>query len=327
MFHINLLTPYRETITHGPNYQHPPPDLVNNEEEYEVEKILDSRLFSRRKRLQYLVKWAGYPDAENMWVNKDDVFAEDKVREFKNSNPKSRTHIRRLQTLEDSHHPLDSPNSSNGSYFLPRTLSMTSHVDDPFQSTTPPLSSIHDNLPATTPLSEAASEFPDDHNSDYSIREAIRLLRIGGTPTESASESDHRNLSIPVPNRLVGHEDGQGVASGAAAPSAVEAGSLQQGEGSTGYDSDNPLYQPDMQPCLRGCGPREYCHGHSPMPSMPPPLRVRPWGDNATGMVDLSLSCEEAVALVNDLSALIQAVDENTPTIPLAYTPQRVGVR
>ena len=207
VFHIDLLTPYRETITHGPNYQRPPPDLVDNEEEYEVEKILDSRLFGRRKRLQYLVKWAGYPDAENMWVDKDDVFAEDKIREFKNSNPESRTHIRRLQILKDSHHPPDSPSSSTGSYFLPHTLSMTSNVDDPFQSTTPPLSSIHDNLPASTPRTEAAAEFPDDHDSDHSICEAIRLLRIGSTPTESASKSDHRDLSIPVPNRLVRHED------------------------------------------------------------------------------------------------------------------------
>ena len=42
VFHINLLTTYRKTPTHGLNYQHPPPDLVDGEEEYEVEKILDS---------------------------------------------------------------------------------------------------------------------------------------------------------------------------------------------------------------------------------------------------------------------------------------------
>jgi hypothetical protein len=29
-----------------------------------------------------------------MWVDKDDVFAEDKVREFKASNPEAETHIR-----------------------------------------------------------------------------------------------------------------------------------------------------------------------------------------------------------------------------------------
>ena len=49
VFHIDLLTPYRETITHGTNYLRPPPDLIDNEEEYEVEKILDSRIFGRRK--------------------------------------------------------------------------------------------------------------------------------------------------------------------------------------------------------------------------------------------------------------------------------------
>jgi hypothetical protein len=104
VFHIDLLTPYKETITHGPNYQRPLPDLVDGEEEYSVEKILDSRLFGRRRRLQYLVKWDGYPDSDNMWVDKDDVFADDKVREFKQSNPDKRTHIRTLRYV-DSPHP------------------------------------------------------------------------------------------------------------------------------------------------------------------------------------------------------------------------------
>jgi hypothetical protein len=80
VFHIDLLTPYKETIMHGPNFTRPAPELIDGEEEYSVEKILDSRHFGRRRRLQYLVKWEGYPDAENMWVDKDDVFADDKVR-------------------------------------------------------------------------------------------------------------------------------------------------------------------------------------------------------------------------------------------------------
>ena len=49
VFHIDLLMPYRETITHGANYQHLPPDLVDNAEEYKVKKILDSQLFGRRR--------------------------------------------------------------------------------------------------------------------------------------------------------------------------------------------------------------------------------------------------------------------------------------
>jgi hypothetical protein len=104
VFHINLLTPYKETIMHGPNFTRPAPELIDGEEEYSVEKILDSRRFGRRQRLQYLVKWEGYPDLDNMWVDKDDVFAEDKVREFKASNPEAETHIR-TSTVAKSHHP------------------------------------------------------------------------------------------------------------------------------------------------------------------------------------------------------------------------------
>jgi hypothetical protein len=94
VFHIDLLTPYKETIMHGPNFTRPAPELIDGEEEYSVENILDSRRFGRGRRLQYLVKWEGYPDADNMWVDKDDVFAEDKVREFKTSNPDAEAHIR-----------------------------------------------------------------------------------------------------------------------------------------------------------------------------------------------------------------------------------------
>jgi hypothetical protein len=106
VFHINLLTPYKETIMHGPNFTRPTPELIDGEEEYSVEKILDSQHFGRRRRLQYLVKWEGYPDAENMWVDKDDVFADDKVREFKASNPNAATHIRRTSFTKSPHSPV-----------------------------------------------------------------------------------------------------------------------------------------------------------------------------------------------------------------------------
>src|SRR6266702_818086 len=76
IFHIDLLTPYHKTTLHGPNYSRPPPDLVDDQEEYEVEKILDSRQTGRRQKLQYLVKWKGYPDSDNKWVNKKDVHVE-----------------------------------------------------------------------------------------------------------------------------------------------------------------------------------------------------------------------------------------------------------
>jgi hypothetical protein len=38
-----------------------------------------------------------------MWVDKDDVFADDKVQEFKQSNPNKRTHIRTLCYVDSLH--------------------------------------------------------------------------------------------------------------------------------------------------------------------------------------------------------------------------------
>ena len=43
VFHGNLLTPYKETELHRPNFTRPLPDLIDREPEYEVEKILDEK--------------------------------------------------------------------------------------------------------------------------------------------------------------------------------------------------------------------------------------------------------------------------------------------
>ena len=43
VFHANLLTPYKEMELHRPNFTQPPPNLINGEPEYEVEKVIDKR--------------------------------------------------------------------------------------------------------------------------------------------------------------------------------------------------------------------------------------------------------------------------------------------
>ncbi len=94
VFHINLLTPYQETELHRSNYSRPAPDLVDNEEEYEVEKILDSWQFGRGCKRQYFIKWKGYPDSDNEWVDHKDIHAPEAIREFKNSRTAPNMHIR-----------------------------------------------------------------------------------------------------------------------------------------------------------------------------------------------------------------------------------------
>src|SRR6266702_4230528 len=124
VFHIDLLTPYRETDLHGSNYSRLAPDLVDNEEEYKVEKILDSWQFSRGRKKQYLIKWKGYPDSDNEWVDKRDIHAPEAIREFENRNPTTKTHIRWGNTSKSL-----IPSSLCSTKPLTKTLSFMSDVN------------------------------------------------------------------------------------------------------------------------------------------------------------------------------------------------------
>jgi len=65
VFHASLLSPYRETKSHGPNFTKQPPDLVEGEEEYEIEAIMSHKKWGRG--YWYLIKWKEYPISDNTW--------------------------------------------------------------------------------------------------------------------------------------------------------------------------------------------------------------------------------------------------------------------
>ena len=131
VFHIDLLTPYRETKIHGENYPRPSPELIDNEEEYEVEAILDSRRFGRGHKLQYLIKWVGYPDSDNQWEDADKVHADDLVRDFKRRTPTKETHLRTGQLAKSSpSHSLMSCNPNDDYSFSTGAASPTYSVSN-----------------------------------------------------------------------------------------------------------------------------------------------------------------------------------------------------
>jgi transposase InsO family protein len=85
VFHASLLTPYNETTTHGPNFQEPPPDLIDGQPEWEVEQILGAR--RRRNQLQYLVRWKGFSEAHDSWEPLSHINAEQLIEDFRRQNP------------------------------------------------------------------------------------------------------------------------------------------------------------------------------------------------------------------------------------------------
>ena len=87
VFHTSLLTPYQETDQHGVNHTRPPPDLVDGEEEFKVEAIANHRYHGRNQQLQYLVKWKGYPDADNSWEPVEQIFAPELITRYHQRRP------------------------------------------------------------------------------------------------------------------------------------------------------------------------------------------------------------------------------------------------
>lgn len=88
VFHISLLRPFLSPTTlHSDHTIHrPPPVLINDQSEYEVEHIVDKRTV--RRQTQYLVHWLGYAASERTWVDVKDLGnATDLVEDFEDNLP------------------------------------------------------------------------------------------------------------------------------------------------------------------------------------------------------------------------------------------------
>jgi hypothetical protein len=82
VFHGSLLSPYYETTEHGANFVHPPPELIEGEEEYKVDRIMNSWCHGTGKKLQFLIHWKGYSQAYNSWEDAQDMHTPELVEEY-----------------------------------------------------------------------------------------------------------------------------------------------------------------------------------------------------------------------------------------------------
>ena len=60
MFHTSYLSRYNKTLEHGLNYLEPPSELIEGEEEWEIEAILNKKYDKRKKKQMYQIHWKGY---------------------------------------------------------------------------------------------------------------------------------------------------------------------------------------------------------------------------------------------------------------------------
>jgi hypothetical protein len=327
-----------------------------------VEKILDSRHFGRRQRLQYLVKWEGYPDVDNMWVDKDDVFADDKVREFKASNPDSATHIRSTFVAKSPHPPTSALShllhqharsymSSNGYDDLAAEYPAGAIADSPI-----PLSQEYPvNTPVTDPIPIV----------DFTTMQPLNTVDPVFSPrpvTASSSASDvatmFRQLRVHTPAPLT--PDGQRAADqanetfivsftpakrrGSQTSAGLEPGTTTGPEAAVGVtsttshrsraNSHDSSTTSDLRRCAR-CGEQnQYCHGHTPVvpnPSLdlpPNPPRITMSGSvPPNGLARFNLSRAEATALAAGLVSSLGEDHQDAAPVPPARDYQEEFAR
>ncbi|XP_041437915.1 uncharacterized protein LOC121399951 [Xenopus laevis] len=99
VFHTALLKPASTFRFPGRTAPPPLPVVVDGQEEFEVEEILDSRL--RGKRLQYLVKWKGFGLEENSWEPVSNIHTSDLLEKFHGTYPGKPSGGRVLRPLLD----------------------------------------------------------------------------------------------------------------------------------------------------------------------------------------------------------------------------------
>jgi hypothetical protein len=172
VFHASLLSSYSETPAYGPNFSQPPPDLINNEEEYEVEQIKVHQNFGRSKCLQYLIKWRGYPESNNTWEDATNVHTPELTKQYHKRHPPQKIKGQLLSLLHSSPFPL-------------HTLSTTILNQPPF-----PFPYPHYRSNIRSPSTICCQQSSSDLCSAYTC----------GRPTSSMSSTLIGSTTMPLSN-------------------------------------------------------------------------------------------------------------------------------
>jgi hypothetical protein len=77
VFHVSLLKSFKAWFDESSTFLS---ILVENEKHYEIESILDNRIW--HKKLQYFVKWLRWSNAKNQWISSQEIRANELIKKF-----------------------------------------------------------------------------------------------------------------------------------------------------------------------------------------------------------------------------------------------------
>jgi hypothetical protein len=205
VFHASLLTPYKETEKHSPNFLEPPPELIEGEPEWEVEQILGDRTYRRKK--QFLIRWKGYVPAHDSWADESDINAPDLLMDYKkrtvskilsqlnqsaaqssnqsaaqSSRPKRQQKIRIRTIMKDDEESFPHP--------LPSSICF--NPNDPLVATLASIAPIG----VTTLLTDSSTNSPISHAST-SVRCAPDNITVA-SPSDSTSPTFTSSVFHPL---------------------------------------------------------------------------------------------------------------------------------
>jgi hypothetical protein len=297
-----------------------------------------------------------------MWVDKDDVFADDKVREFKASNPDAITHIRGTSTAKSPHPPTSALShllrqhassymSSDGHDDLAAEYPAGAVADSPvpFSQEYPVNTPVTVPIPIvdfTTmqPLNAVAPVFsprPVTASSSASdVATMFRQLRVH-TPApltpDGQRAADQANDTFVIsftPAERRGDQTSSGVEPGAATGSEATVGAATTTPRRSGANSNGSATPSDLRRCAR-CGEQnQYCHGHTPFvpnPSLDLPLnppRITMSGSvPPNGLARFNLSHAEATALAASLTSSLGEDHQDAALVPPARDYQEEFAR
>ena len=157
---------------------------------------MDEHNYGCWKKKQYLVKWKGYPDSDNQWLDaKDMENTQELIAEFQNSNHELRSHIKRalgyLPTLYPFLSALPSTPISERMSDVTHSSDHTTAVENTDPLPVPPRTTTPD---ASTGPVHAAVSTP---TTFYQVRDEDFPHPDEPTPSE-LNDSDQENVPPPV---------------------------------------------------------------------------------------------------------------------------------